>query len=196
MSVPPDADATTPEELLERIALGSHESFAELYYRFSGALLGIATGVTKDDSEAQDVVQESFLSVWKSPGAYIAKNGKVSTWLFTITRNRAIDAIRKRKRIAAAMERSRLEISDPDGPGTPDEAACASDRADQVRRALNGLSPKQREVMLMSYYEGMSQSEIASKLGEPLGTVKARIRRTIKRTRETLGAICMMCVIF
>lgn len=171
------------EELLEKVAGGCHESLRELHDRFAGALIRIATGITRDPSEAKDVVQDSFIAVWRNPRRYDPRYGMVSSWLFRITRNRALDSLRKSKRIAATALRASLE-SRADFTAPPDNMRSVADTTAWVADVLKKLPAKQRDSLVLAYFDGLSQTEIAERLGEPLGTVKSRIRRGIECARS------------
>lgn len=185
----PDRPMTepTPEELLAGIASGCRDSFSALYDSFHSALYGIAFGVTRNHSEAQEILQEAFLSIWKKSGSYDPRLGKASTWIIHLTRNLSIDRLRKRQRHDAGQER--LSEEPPPEPlvADPVHRLISRERARRVREELRRLPDDQRLVLELAFYEGMTQSEIAERLGEPLGTIKSRIRRAMERVRSVVS---------
>ena len=131
---------------------------------------------------SEDVVQQAFINVWRAAGGYRRERGPATGWLFAIARNAAFDALRSR---AAA---SRWEVPDlpDDGPG-PDERASAAEQAFRVHAAVDGLPDQEREVIELAYFHGLSQSEVAARLGAPLGTVKTRTRRALAHLADRLA---------
>jgi len=155
---------------------------AELYDRYSSVVYAVALRVLGDTSAAEDVLQEIFMQLWRNPGAFDAGRGNLAPWLAVIARNRAVDALRKR--------RPQVDIEDTVVSVEPDMAAEA-DRgriAEKVRAVLKELPPAQRSALEMAYFEGYSHSEIAEKTGEPLGTIKTRIRAGLMQLRKAVEA--------
>lgn len=151
---------------------------AELYDRYSPVVYAVALRVLGETGAAEDVLQEVFLQLWRNPGAFDAARGSLGAWLAVITRNRAIDALRKR--------RPETDIDEVFVSVVPDLASEA-DRvraAQKVRGVLGTMPSAQRSALEMAYFEGMSHSEIASKTGEPLGTIKTRIRAGLMALRK------------
>ena len=191
----PDMTLTLPEPvvddqadvraLLRGIANGDRESFAGFHIRFQGMVYATAVQVLHNHEDAQDCAQEVFSSLWKKAKMFIDDRGKPSTWLAAMARNRAIDKLRARQR------RSRLNDSFEDESRTMDSAvridpakeASVNEMGSQVRGAVLQLSPEQREAIQLAFFDGLTQLEIAKKTGEPLGTIKARIRRGLGRLR-------------
>jgi RNA polymerase sigma-70 factor, ECF subfamily len=157
---------------------GSQSALAELYDRYSGIVYAVALRVLGDAGAAEDILQEVFLQLWRNPGAFDAARGSLGAWLAVITRNRAIDALRRRK--------PETDIEDVILAVAPDLAGAAdrSRAAEKVRGALSAMPGPQRSALEMAYFEGMSHSEIASKTGEPLGTIKTRIRSGLIALRK------------
>jgi len=151
---------------------------AELYDRYSSVVYAVALRVLGDTGSAEDVLQEVFLQLWRNPSAFDAARGSLGSWLAVITRNRAIDSLRKR-RPETDIEDVVLSVS-PDLAGEA-ELARASQK---VRGVMGTMTPVQRSALEMAYWEGMSHSEIANKTGEPLGTVKTRIRAGLMMLRK------------
>jgi len=157
---------------------GDQSALAELYDRYSAVVYAVALRVLGDTGAAEDVLQEIFLQLWRNPGAFDAARGNLGSWLAVIARNRAIDALRRRK--------PETDIEDVIVSVAPDLAAEAdrSRAAQRVREVLGTMPGPQRNALEMAYFEGMSHSEIADKTGEPLGTIKTRIRNGLISMRK------------
>ena len=151
---------------------------AQLYDRYSGIVYSVALRVLGDTGAAEDVLQEVFMQLWRNPGVFDSSRGNLGPWLAVIARNRAIDGLRKR--------RPETDIADVVVSVEPDLASEAErGRAMQkVRSVLGSMPARQRSALEMAYFEGLSHSEIASKTGEPLGTVKTRIRGGLMMLRK------------
>ena len=151
---------------------------AQLYDRYSGIVYSVALRVLGDTGAAEDVLQEVFMQLWRNPGLFDSSRGNLGAWLAVIARNRAIDGLRKR--------RPETDIADIVVSVEPDLASEAErGRAMQkVRSVLGSMPAVQRSALEMAYFEGLSHSEIASKTGEPLGTVKTRIRGGLMMLRK------------
>jgi len=170
------------EAVLALIARSDEQALSELYRRFSRLAYGLAFRILRDDALAQDAVQEAFLGVWRAAGRFTAERAKPSTWLLTLVHRRAVDLVRRE-------ERRRTEQLQPDsepiGSEGPDELELLSERQ-SIREALRKLPPEQREAIELAYYGGYTQSELAERLGQPLGTIKSRMFTGLARLRETL----------
>lgn len=176
----------TDAELMERVRRGEEVALATLYDRYGGLILTVALRIVGDRELAEEVMQDSFLRVWNASDTYRSNRGQVSGWLIGITRNRAIDMLRSRQHKTRLRERTPLpEPGDEDTFGVPDETDAVVTRQ-AVAEALAGLSMAQRQVVELAYYGGMSQSEIARQLGEPLGTIKSRTRVAMEHLRTAL----------
>jgi len=151
---------------------------AVLYDRYASVVYAVALRVLGEAGAAEDVLQEVFLQLWRNPGAFDAARGSLGAWLAVITRNRAIDSLRKR--------RPETDIEDCVVSVAPDLAAEAdrSRAAEKVRNVLGGMPAAQRDALQMAYFEGLSHTEIATKTGEPLGTIKTRIRAGLMSLRK------------
>jgi RNA polymerase sigma-70 factor, ECF subfamily len=174
----------------ERMARGDQEALAEIYDRHGRLVYSLAFRIVRDQSDAEDVVQDVFSQAWRQASRYDASRGSVLGWLLTLTRSRAIDRLRGR--------RSRPEPSGDEGVlnGIPDPAAPAdvqaasAVQATQIRAALDGLTVLQRVAIELAFYEGLTHAEIAERLELPLGTVKTRIRQGLLKLRDRLaGAV-------
>ena len=157
---------------------GDQSALAELYDRYSSVVYAVALRVLGDTGAAEDIMQEVFLQLWRNPGAFDAARGSLGAWLAVITRNRAIDALRRRK--------PETDIEDVIVSVAPDLAGNAdrSRAAEKVRGVLVNMPAPQRSALEMAYFEGLSHSEIASKTGDPLGTIKTRIRSGLITLRK------------
>lgn len=160
---------------------GDQSALAELYDRYSSVVYAVALRVLGDASAAEDILQDVFLQLWRNPGAFDAARGSLGAWLAVITRNRAIDSLRRRK--------PQTDIEDVIISVAPDLAGEAdrSRAAEKVRGVLGSMPAAQRSALEMAYFEGMSHSEIADKTGEPLGTIKTRIRAGLMTLRKAFA---------
>jgi RNA polymerase sigma-70 factor (ECF subfamily) len=172
-------------DLLKAIAQSDEGALGSLYDRYRQILFGLLVRILNSREEAEDVLQEVFLQVWKRAAHFDENRGRPFTWLVTVARSRAIDRLRTiaaRGRLAAAATPNEWErISDADT-----DAFCA-ERSEIVRQALQEIPEEQRLTLRLAYFEGLTQSEIAAKLGTPLGTVKTRMRAGMLKLRELLG---------
>jgi RNA polymerase sigma-70 factor (ECF subfamily) len=167
--------------LIARMRAGDQSAMADLYDRYSGVVYGVALRVLGNTTAAEDVVQEIFLQLWRNPRAFDAERGRLAPWLAVIARNRAIDHLRKRPREDDIDE---LPIS----TGVDLESDSAQKLAiEKVRAALAQLPPDQCKALEMAYFQGMTHTEIAGKTGEPLGTVKTRIRTGLLALRKAFS---------
>ena len=185
-------DDSTDTALVARMAGGDQAALSCLYDRYRCLIFALALRILNDRAEAEELLTDVFLQIWRGAGAYDINRGSVPAWLITLGRSRAIDRLRARGRRDAAMTAHHQDTSDRTSGGTAsgDEAGRRLDhlmRKKRISEALASLSPAQRGVLELAYYEGFSHSEIASRLGEPLGTVKTRIRKGLQTLKENLG---------
>ena len=190
-SIPPLGDRQKEDgDLIRRMAQGDKTACAELYDRFARPLYSVALRILNDNSEAEDVVQEVFLSLWEKAGSFELDRGSAFGWAVTLTRNRAIDRLRTRRRRSNLLTESFVEDL-PGGLSTsePDSAddLMFKEKTVAVRAALSALPPDQLRAVELAFFSGLTQQEIASRLSEPLGTVKARIRRALMKLRDALA---------
>src|SRR5262249_9780413 len=142
--------------------------------------------IVRDGGIAEDLVQETFLRVWNRAQALDAQKGAIGPWLLAVARNRAIDYLRS----AGGRERNALEFEETDHPALyidMERDLITSDKARRIKSAMERLSPKQREVIELAYFEGLSQTEMAERMKQPLGTVKTWVRAALKNLRDELG---------
>lgn len=188
---PSSGDRQTEDgELVRRMARGDKSACAELYDRFSRPLLSVALRVLSDQADAEDVVQDVFLSLWEKAADFEPARGSAFAWAITFTRNRAIDRLRTRRRRATLLDESfPADIAGGIGTSEPDSAGDLmwKEKTGAVRAALAALPPDQLRPLELAFFGGLTQQEIASRLNEPLGTVKARIRRGLLKLRDTLA---------
>lgn len=180
----PDSGQTADVELLKAVARGDEQALAQLYDNYRVILFGLLVRILNSREEAEDVLQEVFLQVWRRARDFDETRGKPFTWLVTLARSRAIDRLRSlgaRDRVAQASVREAAEeVSD---------AARDTFRSEQralVTSALSQLPEEQKRPLVLAYFDGLTQSEIAAKLGAPLGTVKTRMRAGMIKLRELL----------
>jgi RNA polymerase sigma-70 factor, ECF subfamily len=167
--------------LISRIRAGDQTAMADLYDRYAGVVYGVALRVLTSTAAAEDVVQEVFLQLWRNPQAFDTDRGRLAPWLAVIARNRAIDSLRKRPPeddIDAMPISTGINLED---------AASQKLVVDKVRGVLGGLPQDQRKALEMAFFEGMTHTEIAGKTGEPLGTVKTRIRYGLIALRKAFS---------
>jgi RNA polymerase sigma-70 factor, ECF subfamily len=172
---------------LARIAGGDQMAFAELYDRHARLVFSLALRILRERADAEDVVQEVFAQVWTQAGRYDPARGAVAAWMLMLARSRAIDRLRARRaRPESAAEPSTAE-SLPDSAATQDLELLSAEQVERLQRALTDLPDSQRMALELAYYEGLTHTEVAARLGEPLGTVKTRIRQAVIKLRESLG---------
>jgi len=180
---------TSDEELILRISGGDREAIRLLYERHGRLVYGCALQVVSDAAAAEEVCQDVFLRVWERSGTYQADKGKVVTWLARIARNRAIDVLRSRRSrgIVAEAPADESITAAPGSGADPGEKLWQSLRDERVREAVASLPPEQRQALTLAFFQGLTHRQIAETLGEPLGTVKTRIRDAMLKLRARLG---------
>lgn len=167
--------------LMVRIRSGEQDALAELYDRYSPLVYSVALRVLADTGEAEDVLQDVFLQLWRHPASFDATRGNLGPWLAVIARHRAIDALRKR-RPQTDLEDVVIAI-DAELESSADRARASA----KVRASLHAMPENQRKMLELAFFEGMTHTEIAAKTGEPLGTVKTRIRAALTALRKALN---------
>lgn len=180
--------ALADEDLMQLVRRGEAAAFEVVYERHATASFSLAYRMTGNRNQAEDVVQESFLSLWRSGARYDRTRGSVRTWVLGIVHNRAIDSLRR----AGVHDRRRAATSDEhmaerlETPERTDVEAARRDEAREVRRALTTLPSDQSRVIELAYFGGFTHSEIATMLGAPIGTVKGRMRLGLEKMRGQL----------
>jgi RNA polymerase sigma-70 factor (ECF subfamily) len=179
----PARSSLSDEDLLELVATRRDEpAFDELYRRYARAVYGVVRRLIGDHARSDDAAQQAFINAWRWAAGYRRERGPAAGWLFAIARNAAIDTLRSR---ASTIH---SEVPDlPDQELEPDERALAGEQAFRVHAAVDTLPGHEREVIELAYYDGLSQSEIATRLGTPLGTVKTRTRRALAHLATCLA---------
>ena len=176
--------------LLQMVARGDRRSFEELYQRFSGVLFSTAYRVLNNQEAAEDILQDVFVQIWQKAPLYDPARGKPMTWAVTLTRNKSIDRLRstqRRSRLQDDVQRESDSFEQFDDRNSF-ELVSAGETNALVREAMKKLSVDQREAIELAFFSSMTQIEIAERLDEPLGTIKARIRRGMMRLRELLSS--------
>jgi RNA polymerase sigma-70 factor (ECF subfamily) len=174
------------EALVALVARGDESALGELYARVGRVAYGIAYRVLRDDRLAEDAVQEGFLAAWRSAAAFRADRAKASTWVVTLVHRRAVDIVRREERRRAEPLETETRADPVDPTGSAEDAAWLGFERDRVQTALRALPDTQREAIELAYYGGYSQSELAERLGLPLGTIKSRMFAGLARLRELL----------
>jgi RNA polymerase sigma-70 factor (ECF subfamily) len=170
------------EALVALAARAEDGALAELYERFGHVAYGLALRVVRDPALAEDAVQEAFLTIWRSAARFVPERAKASTWILTLVHRRAVDVVRREQPRRAEPIEAAPQAS---ASATDDEAWLRLERA-RVQDALRQLPDQQREALELAYYGGFTQSELADRLGEPLGTIKSRMFAGLARLRELL----------
>ena len=179
--------------IVDRIATGDERALAELYDRYGRPAYSLARRICVDEVLAEDVVQEVFLSVWRDPGRYVAGRGAFASWLLTVVHHKAVDAVRREgvhRRRQVVMDDEVTDQLVPENPGA-DQNAIGNVVGDDVRKAINDLPAEQAKTMMLAYYGGYTQREVASIVGVPLGTVKSRMFAAAQRLRAALGPLAV-----
>jgi RNA polymerase sigma factor (sigma-70 family) len=179
----PPLTELTDEEVLAQVARGDEAALAEVYDRFGRVAYGLAFRILRDAALAEDAVQDAFLTVWRTAVAFDPRRGKASTWIMTLVHRRAVDVVRREDRRRAQP----LDDAPQSTGETTDDAAAVREQRRTVQAALLQLSPDQREALGLAYYGGLSQTELAERLGVPLGTVKSRMFAALAKLRDLLG---------
>jgi RNA polymerase sigma-70 factor, ECF subfamily len=188
---PPPSQGAEDLRLLAAIAQGDRDALGQLYDRFSRPLFSIAVRILSDSREAEDVVHDAFVTLWEKAPEFEATKGSAFGWAVTLTRNRAIDRVRQRRRrqeLLAESVPSDLGYADdlPSSADLPD-GMVFQEQAAAVRKAVASLPHDQQHALELAFFSGLTQQEIAAKLQQPLGTIKARIRRGLLKLRDVLS---------
>ena len=171
------------EALVLLAARSEQTALAELYDRYGRLAYGLAVRVLRDEALAEDAVQEAFLAVWRAAPRFVPERGRASTWILTLVHRRAVDLVRREERRRADS----LAAAPEHGGAAADEDVVLRLQRQRVQQALGLLPDPQREALELAYYGGFTQSELAERLGQPLGTIKSRMFAGLTRMRELLG---------
>ena len=176
------------ETLLRLIARSQENALSELYDRYNRLVYSVAINALADPGHAEEITQDVFVRVWEKAETYRAEQGRVATWLASITRNRAIDIFRRSRVRQENLHISWEEVEsfDPPAPQDVEAEADLAQRQRQVRWAVAQLPEEQKQALGLAYFQGLSHLEISERLGEPLGTVKTRIRLGMQKLRQLL----------
>jgi RNA polymerase sigma-70 factor (ECF subfamily) len=180
------------QEMIARIGRRDQSAFSAFYDRMSGPLYSLAMKMLGDPAEAQDALQDVFLQIWSRASTYDPEQSSVFSWTVLLTRSRVIDRLRARGRRSRVVVASSEDTPTADDASTVESAADTAEKKDEaarVRYVLNNLPAEQREAIELAFFEHLSHHEIAAQLGQPLGTVKARIRRGLLKLRERLNTL-------
>ena len=183
-------DAPDDVELMNGLAAGDLKALERLYDRYSALVFSVSLRVLHDRQLAEDVVQEVFLRLWRQPASYDPQRGRFISWLMSVTRNRALDEQRRvsrRLRVEDQEEEPGRELQSHDRSDDPQLELILQEQRRAVREAMTRLPPAQRRVIELAYFSGLTQVEIAEQTGDPLGTVKTRVRLAMQKLREALS---------
>lgn len=193
---PPPSDSLEPDvSIVSRMTAGDESALGALYDRFGTMAYSLALAMLREAADAEEVVSDAFAQLWRTASSFNPERGSVQAWVMTVTRSRALDRLRARSRGVAAhsvfadaapADAQRL-VAEPEAQ--PDEASETADLRARLHASLAGLPAAQRTVVELAYFRGLSQSEIADELGEPLGTVKTRARTALAHLRDVLAPL-------
>jgi RNA polymerase sigma-70 factor (ECF subfamily) len=186
-----DISPVTDEHLVEKVANGDASALETLYDRYVRQCFGLALRMVEEPALAEEVVQEVFTKFWVKPANYSAQKGKFASWLLSLVHHRCIDELRRKSRTNVSFEHPEAGSvldREPSKEMDPADQAILSDEQARVHEALREIAPNQRQVIELAYFKGLSQSEIALKLDQPIGTVKTRTRQGLKQLRVLLAA--------
>ena len=180
-----DTDAASLAVTLRRVAEGDRAAFEEVYHRTSVKLFGVCLRILPVRQEAEEALQEAYLSVWRRAGSFDAAKGSAMTWLITLTRNRAVDRLRSGGKVATAPIELADEVPDP----TPTASSMLESSEDERRLAhcLGTLEGGDAQLIRTAFFDGSTYAELATRAATPLGTIKSRIRRALLTLRECLS---------
>ena len=178
-----DLSHLSDEALVALVARSEETGLAELYDRYGRLAYGLALRILRDETLAEDAVQDAFLTIWRTASRFVPERAKASTWILTLVHRRAVDVVRREERRRADS----LELApEPVAPAADDDAWLRFER-ERVQAALSRLPDPQREALELAYYGGFTQSELAERLGQPIGTIKSRMFTGLSSLRELLA---------
>ena len=183
-----EAIAAEDMKLMERIAHKDAAAFNQFYRRYGGLLFSTISKVLNDHHDAEDIMQEVMVQLWQKAHLYEPRKGKPLTWLTTMAKNRAIDRIRSKQRRSRLSEdfTSEHRVTQPEFDESGHEILQIKERDTNLRQAVTKLTPDQQQAIKLTYFDGLTQAEVAERLHEPLGTIKARIRRGVTRLEDLM----------
>jgi RNA polymerase sigma-70 factor (ECF subfamily) len=182
-----DHDSADLAGLIAQMALGRQEALARLYDQTAAGINGLLLRMLEVPQDAEEVLLDVYMKAWKNAATYSPSRGSARAWLVTMARSVAIDRIRQRKVRPSPLPLDFPGIAEPPSPNdSPEQQSAASERRRNVRAILHELPPEQREVVLLAFYGGLTHSELAERLGLPLGTVKSRIRMGLMHLKKRL----------
>lgn len=177
--------ASNTEQLIQAVRGGDQQAFATLYDNYSASLYGVVCQIVKSDTIAEDVMQDAFVNIWKKFQTYDPAKGSIFTWMLNISRNKAIDSLRKTKRMG--------EVEIQEGAGNVGIRDTRSTQLNEstigVRDMMNKLQPEQKVILDYIYFQGYTQQEVSDELDVPLGTVKSRVRIAMRELRKVFKII-------
>ena len=176
------ASANSDTMLLDRVRRGDEAAMASLFDRYSKVVYSVALRVLRDTASAEDVLQEIFMQVWRSPGSFLETKGSLGGWLAVVARNRSIDTLRRRRPTDSVEE---IALASPFNLA---EEAERNNMMERARSIILELPAEQRKTLEMAFFDGLTHTEIAAMTGDPLGTVKTRIRSALLTLRKGFGA--------
>jgi RNA polymerase sigma factor (sigma-70 family) len=184
-------DGAADAELLSRVAAGDRSAVDDLYQRFRRPAFALARRVLADDTLAEDVLQDVFLSIWRDPSGFDRARGSAASWVLTLVHHKAVDAVRREEshRRRRARAEDELALAAPVHEAEVDDEVSGRLEADRVRTALRGLPDAQRDALALAYYGGYTQREVAALTGAPLGTVKTRMLAGMRRLKDALDGV-------
>jgi RNA polymerase sigma-70 factor (ECF subfamily) len=182
------AQTAADRELMDRVAVADEAAFSTFYRRFAPGLFSMIYEILRDQKEAEDVLQESFVQMWKKASTYDSARSALFTWAVMISRSRALDRLRARQRRGRTLDAATAEwsMTPPEQGAGADALLGQTEDRSRVREALSRLPEAQRNAIQMAFFRGLTQAEVSTQLGEPLGTIKARIRRGLIALRDVL----------
>jgi len=195
MPIHPPGVKSPDSALVALAASGDERALGDLYDRYGGMAYSLACAIVSEHADAEEVVADAFAQIWRSASGFDSARGSVAAWVATITRTRALDLVRSRKRRARVLEEAAVVTDEGEtlvlAPTVEaaDRGAEQSETSAIVRRSLDELPAAQRRVIELAYFGGFSQSEIAAQLSEPLGTVKTRMRTAMEKLRQALRPV-------
>ena len=183
-----DYEGLEDRQLIHRITLDDQAALEALYSRYSTAVYSLAMYMLKQQALAEDATQETFLNIWLKASSFNADRGQPKSWIMSVAHHKIVDLIRSRRRTSSMTDPGGDETLEllPSGQASTEEQVEQSLQRERILKALTLVPEAQREVVMLAYFEGYSQSEMAEKLGQPLGTIKTRVRLAMQKLRAAL----------